>query len=39
MQLVMGFDDARVDLLLGLDEKKEATVALVPAGIGLTLPP
>ncbi len=39
MQLVMGFDDARVDLLLGLDEKKEATVALAPAGIGLASPP
>ncbi len=39
MQLVMGFDDARVDLLLGLDEKKEATVALAPVGIGLALPP
>ncbi len=39
MQLVIGFDDAKVDLLLGLDEQKEATVALAPAGIGLALPP
>ncbi len=35
MQLVMGFDDARVDILLGLDEMKESTVALAPVGIGL----
>ncbi|MBI2649481.1 MAG: SagB/ThcOx family dehydrogenase [Thaumarchaeota archaeon] len=38
-KLVMSFDDARVNLLLGLEEGKEATVALAPIGAGLVAPP
>lgn len=33
--LVTGFIDKEVDVLLGLEEGKEATVALCPVGIGL----
>lgn len=38
-KLVMSFDDAKVNLLLGLEEGKEATVALAPIGTGLAAPP
>ncbi len=38
-KLVMSFDDARVNLLLGLEEEKEASVALAPIGAGLAAPP
>ena len=37
-KLVLGFDDAKVNLLLGLEEGKEATVALAPVGVGLVPP-
>jgi SagB-type dehydrogenase family enzyme len=35
----LGFVDSRVDRLLGLKERKEATVAAVPVGEGLSEPP
>jgi SagB-type dehydrogenase family enzyme len=37
-ELVLGFEDARVNRLLCLEERKEATIALAPMGIGLGKP-
>ncbi|MFQ6011299.1 MAG: SagB/ThcOx family dehydrogenase, partial [Nitrososphaerales archaeon] len=37
-EIITGFNDAMVDQLLCLHEKAEATVALVPLGIGLSQP-
>ncbi len=38
-RLVLGFVDKQVNHLLCLDERKEATVALAPIGVGAALPP